>query len=85
MLSTGSLDFLIADDQKGLLGYSRKDEENEIVVYFNRSDREQSFIADEVKGNSWSDLFILGKAEQKRGENGAEIILGPLSAIVIKR
>jgi glycosidase len=41
VLAQGDLEFILADDKKLVLAYSRKSAENEIVVIFNRSDEKQ--------------------------------------------
>jgi glycosidase len=41
VLAQGDLEFILADDKKLVLAYSRRSAENEIVVIFNRSDEKQ--------------------------------------------
>jgi glycosidase len=41
VLAQGDLEFILADDEKLVLAYSRRSAENEIVVIFNRSDEKQ--------------------------------------------
>ena len=42
VLSLGEVDFIVIDDDKGILGYSRYDENEEIIAVFNTSDEEQT-------------------------------------------
>jgi glycosidase len=85
VLSTGDLNFTVADDQKMVLSYSRSNENEEIVVVFNRSDNEQSVFISVQKNGSYKELFPSEENTYKTVDSGLEIKLQPLTAIVLKR
>lgn len=56
VLATGQLEFLLADDTRMCLAYSRKDAQDEIIAVFNRSDAAQ-LLDIQVAGSKYIDLI----------------------------
>ena len=85
VLASGNLEFKVVDDQKMVLAYSRKSGIDEIIALFNRSDKQQS-VTVPVDGNaSYSNLLNSEVKEITAVNNGINITLEPLSAMVLKR
>jgi glycosidase len=85
VLSTGDLKFLLADDEKMVLAYSRFDSTEQVISVFNRSGIEQKVV---IPGNNNTDFFEIFPAPgntYKSGEKGLEITLLPLNAVVVKK
>jgi len=57
VLSTGDIEYLIVDDEKEVLAYSRFDEENEVIVIFNTGQEEQT-VEVEVKQEGEYELLF---------------------------
>lgn len=85
VLSTGDLKFLVADDAKMTLCYSRSDKSDEIISLFNRSGKEQTITVPVYPADSYSEIFPLKGNLLKPGPSGLEITIKPLTAIVLKR
>ncbi|MGD0583015.1 MAG: glycoside hydrolase family 13 protein [Bacteroidales bacterium] len=85
VLSTGDLKFLIADDSKMVLAYSRRDEKDEIIAVFNRSSLEQILSVPLLCGTGYREIFPKEGEMFKAGTSGLEIRLKPLTSIVLKR
>ena len=84
VLAYGDLKFLMADDSKMVLAYSREKDNDEIIVLFNRSDTKQfTVLPDKVK-MGYKPIFTAGKVSLIDTENGNEFEMGPLSAVVLK-
>ena len=84
VLVYGNLKFLVADDQKMILAYRRKLKADEIIVVFNRSDKTQSVkIKALTKGEYRKILSADGVSFDN--EKSGELILEPLSAVVLKK
>lgn len=79
VLAHGDLRFLVADDQKMLLAYSRSDGKSKIIAVFNRSGEAQTLELDELRGKDPRELITAGSAST----DGGVITLQPLSAVVI--
>ena len=85
MLVYGDLNFIIADDEKMVLAYSRKNNNDEIVVLFNRSGEKQFVsLPDKVK-MGYKMIFNVGQVSLVDTENGNEFEMEPLSAVVLKK
>lgn len=85
VLVTGGLDFIIADDDKMILAYSRADENDEIIVLFNRSDKKEFVsLPDKVK-MGYEMIFSFGQVSLVDTENGNEFEMEPLSALVLRK
>lgn len=85
VLSTGELKFLVADDEKMVLAYSRYNDNEEIVAVFNRSDKDQTIIVPVDKFIDYVEIFPARGETYKSGYAGLEVKLQPLSALVFKR
>jgi glycosidase len=85
VLSTGDLKFLLADDQKMVLAYSRYDETDEIIAVFNRSDKEQTVLIPLEKFIDYIEIYPTRGDTYKSGYTGLEVKINPLSAVVFKR
>jgi glycosidase len=85
VLVYGDLKFIIADDQKMLLGYTRTSGNNEIAVIFNRSFQEQPVVIPVNKGSVYKDLLSGEGKSYTSADSGLEINLEPLSAIVLRK
>jgi glycosidase len=85
VLIYGDLSFSVADDQKMLLAYNRRMTNEEIVVVFNRSDNPQSVKLPVINEGDFEDILSGGNISFKNINNGVEINLGPLTAVVLKK
>ena len=85
VLSTGDLKFLVADDAKMILCYSRSNSTSEILSLFNRSGKEQTINVPVTSSNNYSEIFPLKGNLSKAGDSGLAITIKPLTAIVLKR
>ena len=74
VLSFGSFKFLVNEGKK--LGYTRSDEANEIIVFFNLENSKSNF---ELPEGDFIDL-LTGKKFENRS-----IILKPMEAVVLKK
>ena len=84
VLVHGDLNFIISDDKKMVLGYSRAKDNDEIIVLLNRSDTKQFVsLPDNVK-MGYKMIFIAGQVSLIDTENGNEFEMEPLSAVVLK-
>jgi glycosidase len=84
VLETGELKFLLADNDKMLLSYSRFNPQNEIIVIFNRSDIEQTAELKCRKLTDFTEILPSAGNVYNSGENGIlKINLKPLKALVI--
>jgi glycosidase len=85
VLVYGDLNFPVADDDKMVLAYSRKNGKDEIICVFNRSDRAQSVdIPLETSGN-FMDLNSVECKTFSSTDNVLKVSLEPLTAKVLKR
>jgi cyclomaltodextrinase / maltogenic alpha-amylase / neopullulanase len=81
VLSTGKLEFTIADDQKMVLAYRRYDKDSEIIAIFNRSGDDQIVSVKELAKANYKNIFSTGDIVT----SGSEVKMGPISAVVLKR
>ena len=84
VLANGDLEFLIADDEKMIIAYRRKMNDDEIIAIFNRSDEVQTVSLKEPDDKKYNSIFSVGETSINLSEAGAEITMSPLSAAVIK-
>lgn len=85
VLVYGDLNFLIANDEKMILGYSRTKDNDEIIVLFNRSGEKQFVsLPDKVK-MGYKTIFSVGQISLIDTENGNEFEMEPLSALVLSK
>ena len=73
VLSLGEIDYLIVDDEREILSYSRFDEENEVIVVFN--------MGEEVQEVDVPKKFD-GEYERVDLTDGLETNIGPHSAVI---
>jgi cyclomaltodextrinase len=82
VLIYGDLNFTIVDDKNMILAYSRKMDNKEITVVFNRSGKIQTVQLPDSKGKEYLSILSTGGTVINRTASGTEIILEPISAIV---
>ena len=85
VLVYGDLYYLISDDKKMVLAYSRKMGNEEIIAVFNRSDSHQTVILPSEKGAEYVDILSLNAKSYRCSDNGIENNLDPLTSIVLKK
>ena len=85
VLSYGELNFIVADDQKMILAYTRTLGKEEIVALFNRSGKEESLFVPVQNSGTFTDLLSPGHELYKSVDKGLEIKIEPLSAMVLRR
>lgn len=86
VLATGSLEFLLADDQKMTLAYKRKLNGDEIIAAFNRSDKEQELSIPSGSDSRWEVIFPAGLSKEIRMENKTIFLkTDPVSGIVLRK
>jgi hypothetical protein len=85
VLSRGDLKFLMADDNKMVLCYSRSDKENEIISVFNRSATEQDVTIPVHKSNNYIEIFTCGGIIWNPDPEGVHLVMKPLSALVLRK
>jgi cyclomaltodextrinase / maltogenic alpha-amylase / neopullulanase len=81
----GDLNFIISDDQRMVLGYSRKTDTDEIIALFNRSDKDQAVF---IPGNDmmlYEKIFSIGQVSLIDNGSGKEFEMEPLTAIVLRK
>lgn len=84
VLVYGDLNFTIADDQKMVLAYNRKMDNDEITAVFNRSDTIQRVLLTDLKDRNYSKILSTGGSLINVTDSGTEVTLEPLSAVVLK-
>jgi glycosidase len=80
----GDLNFMVADDQKMLLAYSRRFKNEEIIAVFNRSDKQQTVALKDLKNMPYSVILSLQGISVKNINSGIELTMDPVSAEVLK-
>lgn len=85
VLSGGDLNFIVADDEKMVLSYSRKLENEEIIAVFNRSPLPQTVTLTLNENSVYNTLFPAGGKAFKTGSGRIEVSLEPISALVLKK
>jgi glycosidase len=84
VLVYGDLNFILADDQKMVLAYARRTDNEEIIVVFNRSDKAQSVDLTDIKYKGYRNILSSGGVNFTVAISGIEINLEPLSVVVLK-
>jgi cyclomaltodextrinase len=84
VLAHGDLDFIMADDEKMVLAYSRKMNDDEIIAVFNRSDKTRQVTLRKLKNKKYSCILSTGKISMEETVSGDDISMDPLSAVVLK-
>ncbi len=72
VLATGALQFLLADDARMCLAYSRTDETDEIIALFNRSETSQT-LKIETQKKLYRDLMTGEQIDTKNGTLSVEV------------
>ena len=85
VLVYGDLSFTVADDQRMVLAYNRSMDNEEIIVVFNRSANQQSVKVPVKNGGNFEEILSDGNKSVRSIDNGIEIRLEPLTAIVLKK
>ena len=85
VLIYGELKFTIADDQKMVLGYTRKSDDKEIIIVFNRSEQVQPVAVPVNKGDIFTDILSEEEDSFKAADSELKINLEPLSAVVLRK
>ena len=85
VLSTGDLNFLLADDEKMVLAYSRTDSTSEIISVFNRSDKTRKISLKAARGKEYVQIFPPDGVHYKAGDKGLEVEIKPVKAVVLRR
>jgi Glycosidases len=85
VLTYGDLNFTVADDHKMILAYTRTLGKEEIVALFNRSGREESLFVPVGERGTFTDILSPGHESYTSVDEGLEIKIAPLSAMVLKR
>jgi glycosidase len=85
VLVYGDLTFILADDKKMVLAYRRSMKDEEILVFFNRSQSRQTVLLPSEKGTEYQDLLSGNMKPIRSIEGQIEITLDPLTATVLKK
>jgi len=85
VLATGDLKFILADDSRMVLAYSRTNENEEIMVVFNRSDIVQTVEIPSGRGMEFRDMLNDGEGLLISSGSQIKMTLEPLSALILKR
>lgn len=85
VLVYGDVEFKLADDKKMVLAYSRRFGNEEIVAIFNRSYKKQSVTVPVKNIGSFRNLLSPDGKQFTTTSAGLEIILDPLSGMILKR
>jgi len=85
VLVYGDLNFILADDKKMVLAYSRRLNNEEIIAVFNRSDKSQSVTLPGLKGKKYVNILFVPGIPTKNSGPEPELTMEPLSAVVLKR
>jgi glycosidase len=80
----GDLNFMVVDDQKMLLAYSRRFKNEEIIAVFNRSDKQQTVALKDLKNMPYSVILSLQGISVKNINSGIQLTMDPVSAVVLK-
>jgi glycosidase len=84
ILVYGGVDFILADDQKMVLAYSRKLNNDEIIAVFNRSDKIQTVTLADLKNKDYRNIFSSENIAFKNTNKCVELTMEPLSAVILK-
>ncbi len=82
LFARGVVDYFVADDERGLLGYMRRHEADTVVVLFNRSDAKQADILPFVSSNS---LLVASRPGVLVDVQAEAVALPPRTAAVFGR
>ncbi len=85
VLIYGDLTFSLADDQNMVLAYSRTKGKDEMVMAFNRSDKEQSVVIKVKHCGIYKQIFPGNQIFFKTTDSGINLEIPPISSIVLKK
>lgn len=85
VLANGELAFIVADDENMTLAYRRFEEENEIIVAFNRGEKETTMSIPVAQAARYKDLLSAGAVNIAPKADQLMITLSSLSGIVLHR
>jgi glycosidase len=85
VLVRGYLNFILADDKKMVLAYSRSTEKDQIICVFNRSGESQSVDIPVPVQTIYTDIISEESRSFKSSGNILKLTLEPLTGIVLKR
>ena len=85
VLVYGNLNFSASDDQKMILVYNRWMDNNEIIVAFNRSGKQQTVRVSARYNGYYEDLLSTDNKLFKSINKGFELSLQPLTAVVLRK
>ena len=85
VLVYGDLNFILADDNKMVLAYNRRLDNEEIIAVFNRSDKSQTVTIKGLKYTDCQNILSLQRIILKDNGPDLELTLDPLSAAVLKK
>lgn len=83
VLTNGSIEFIVADDENMTLAYVRNDETNEAVAVFNISKEEKIINLVDLKASEYYNLLNT-KEEFKTEESKLTVTLAPQTGLLIK-
>ena len=85
VLIDGDLTFSLADDQKMVLTYTRSKSNDEMLMIFNRSDKEQTVNIKVINNGTYKEAFPGNRNFYKTIEAAIIVKLAPISSIVLKK
>ena len=81
VLATGDIEFVVADNERRLLAYSRFNEKDEVLAVFNTSQQQQSFELP-VKHNGTYINLMDGSSHKARGSR-VSVAIEPGTAVIL--
>lgn len=82
ILALGDVEFLIVDDEREILTYSRFDENEEVIIVFNLNEEVQTVNIPVKIEKTYSD--ILNQTTVKSGDHEISIVLPPKSVAILR-
>ncbi len=82
VLALGDVEFLIVDDEREILTYSRFDENEEVIIVFNSNEEVQTVDIPVKIEKTYSD--ILNQTTVKPGDHEISIVLQPKSVAILR-
>jgi cyclomaltodextrinase len=75
VLATGNLEYLLVDDEKEILAYSRFDDEKEVIVLFNTGEEAQEVEVPKKFEGAYGEVVLTGRFDSGRLEGRAAMLL----------
>lgn len=85
VLSSGSLNFILADDSTMTLAYERTNGTDLIIAAFNRSDRKRTVSLRVNEESGFEDLLSEGNENYRSSSGQIRVTLKPLNGIVLRK